>query len=47
MFDGGFDALEAMTDPTKEGVFLAFIYPVSEADNIRQRLGSVDYVQKS
>jgi hypothetical protein len=47
MFYGGFDALEAMTDPTKEGGFLAFIYPVSEADNIRQRLGSVDYVQKS
>jgi hypothetical protein len=47
MFYGGFDALQAMTDPTKEGGFLAFIYPVSEVDNIRQRLGSVDYVQKS
>jgi hypothetical protein len=47
MFYGGFDAFEAMTDPTKEGGFLAFIYPVSEADNIRKRLGSVDYVPKS
>jgi hypothetical protein len=28
MFYGGFDALQAMTDPTKEGGFLAFIYPV-------------------
>jgi hypothetical protein len=47
MFYGGFDAFEAMTDPTKKGGFLAFIYPVSEADNIRERLGSVDYIPKS
>lgn len=47
MFYGGFDALETMTDPTKEGGFLAFVYPVSEADKIRERLGSVDYVPKS
>lgn len=47
MFYGGFDAFGTMTDPTKEGGFLAFVYPVSEADNIRERLGSVDYVPKS
>jgi hypothetical protein len=47
MFYGGFDAPETMMDPTREGGFLAFIYPVSEVDNIRQRLGTVDYVPKS
>jgi hypothetical protein len=47
MFYGGFDASQTMTDPTKEGGFLAFIYPLSEADNIRERLGSVDWVPKS
>jgi hypothetical protein len=47
MFYGGFNAPETMTDPTKEGGFLAFIYPLSEADKIRERLGTVDYIPKS
>jgi hypothetical protein len=46
LFHGGFDAPETMTDPTKEAGFLAFIYPLSEAANLRERLGSVDYVPK-
>ncbi len=44
LFNGGFDAPETMTDPMKEAGLLAFMYPVSEADNVRERLGSVDYI---
>ena len=44
LFHGGFDAPETMTDPTKEAGFLAFLYPLSEAANVRERLGSVDYI---
>jgi hypothetical protein len=47
LFYGGFDAREIMMDPTKEAEFLAFVYPVSEAEKIKERLGSVDYVPKS
>ena len=46
LFHGGFDAPETMTDPTKEAGFLAFLYPLSEAANVRKRLGSVDYAPK-
>ena len=46
LFHGGFDAPETMTDPTKIAGFLAFLYPLSEAANVRGRLGSVDYVPK-
>ncbi len=44
LFHGGFDALESMTDPTKKAGFLAFLYPLSEAAKMRERLGSVDYL---
>jgi len=47
IFYGGFDPAEIMTDPTKEAGFLAFLYPLSEADKIRERLGSVDYIPQS
>jgi hypothetical protein len=47
MFYGGFDPAEIMTDPTKEAGFLAFLYPLSEAEKIREQLGSVDYIPKS
>jgi len=43
-FCGGFDAPEIMTDPTKQGGFLAFIYPISEVENLRDKIGSVDYI---
>jgi hypothetical protein len=42
LFQGGFDAPETMIDPMKEAGFLAFMYPLSEADNVGERLGSVD-----
>ncbi len=44
MFYGGFDPRETMTDPTREAGFLAFLYPLSEEEKIRERLGSVDYI---
>jgi hypothetical protein len=44
LFHGGFDAPETMTDPTKEAGFLAFLYPLSEATKMQERIGSVDYV---
>jgi len=47
MFYGGFDAPETMEDSNKEAGFLAFIYPVAEADTLRERIGSVDYTSKS
>lgn len=46
VFYGGFDPAETMTDPTKEAGFLAFLYPVPEADKLKERLGSVDYLPK-
>jgi hypothetical protein len=46
IFVGGFDASETMTDPTKAAGFLTFRYPLSEAANVRERLGSVDYIPK-
>jgi len=45
-FSGGFDPIEIMTDSTKEAGFLAFLYPLSEADKIRERIGTVDYVAR-
>jgi hypothetical protein len=46
VFCGGFDPREVMTDPTKEAGFLAFVYPVEEAERLGQRIGSVDYGPK-
>ena len=47
MFYGGFDARETMEDANKQAGFLAFIYPVTEADKLRERIGSADYIPKS
>lgn len=45
LFYGGFDPAEMMTDPNKEAGFLAFRYPLPEADAVRERIGSADYIQ--
>ena len=42
MFYGGFDPATTMTDPDKEAGFLVFLYPLTEADKARERLGIVD-----
>jgi hypothetical protein len=44
IFYGGFEERSVMTDPTKEAGFLAFLYPLEEADRLKQKLGTVDYV---
>lgn len=46
MFYGGFDPHEAMEDANTEAGFLAFIYPVTEAETLRERIGSVDYIPR-
>jgi hypothetical protein len=46
MFYGGFDPVEIMHDTNKEAGFLAFLYPIPDADKMRERLGSVDYTPK-
>ena len=42
-FYGGFDPKVAMADPHKEAGFLAFNYPITDADEVRARIGSVDF----
>ncbi|HXJ07627.1 MAG TPA: hypothetical protein VNH65_21205 [Candidatus Acidoferrum sp.] len=44
---GGFDPAETMKDVTKEAGFLAFLYSISEAEKLRERLGTVDFIPKS
>jgi len=46
LFYGGFDPVQTMKDATKEAGFLAFLYPLLEADKMRERLGSVDFIPK-
>jgi hypothetical protein len=46
MFQGGFDPREVMTDPNKESGFLSFRYPLPNADIVKGRIGSVDFVPK-
>jgi hypothetical protein len=46
LFYGGFSSREIMTDLTKEAGFLAFVYPVVDAEKLRERLGSVDFVSQ-
>lgn len=46
MFYGGFDPVEILNDTNREAGFLAFLYPIPDADKLRERLGSVDYIPK-
>jgi hypothetical protein len=43
LFYGGFDAREAMEDPTKDGGFLMFKYPIGNPAVVASRIGTVDY----
>ena len=47
LFYGGFDPAETLKDVTKEAGFLAFLYPILEAEKVKERLGTVDYIPKS
>lgn len=44
LFYGGFSSREIMTDVGKGAGFLAFLYPISDSEKMRERLGSVDFV---
>ena len=46
LFYGGFPSPDIMTDPSKEAGFLAFMYPVIEPEKLRERLGSVDFINR-
>jgi hypothetical protein len=46
IFVGGFDPHDTMFDTRKDAGFLAFMYPILEPDQLRNRIGSVDYVPK-
>lgn len=41
-FYGGFDAREIMDDTAREAGFLAFLYPASDAEELKKTLGTVD-----
>lgn len=42
LFYGGFDAREIMDDTTKEAGFLAFLYPASNAEDLKKAIGTID-----
>jgi hypothetical protein len=43
MFFGGFDPREVMDDTSRDAGCLAFMYPASDIENLKQKLGSVDF----
>ncbi len=45
IFYGGFDAKEKMVDPTTEGGFLMFKYPIGDSSIVAQRIGTVNYTK--
>ena len=46
VFYGGFDPRERMDNTLSEAGFLAFIYPASNPDELRQRIGTSDYARE-
>ena len=42
-FYGGFDLREVMDDTSLEAGFLAFMYPVHDAADLKKKLGAVDF----
>jgi hypothetical protein len=43
MFYGGFDPPEIMNDTSRDAGFLAFMYPITNAEGLRAKLGTVDF----
>jgi hypothetical protein len=43
LFVGGFDSAEAMRDVGRDVSFLAFSYPAEDVEDLRRRLGSLDF----
>jgi hypothetical protein len=44
MFYGGFDPPAVIFNPKKPASFLAFSYPADDFENLKKRLGSIDYI---
>jgi hypothetical protein len=42
-FYGGFDPPDVIHDYARPSRFLAFIYPVADAETLRAQIGSVDF----
>jgi hypothetical protein len=42
LFYGGFDAREVMDDTSREAGFLTFLYPASDAEELKKALGTID-----
>jgi hypothetical protein len=47
LFFGGFDRREIMDDTSRDAGRLAFLYPVSDIDGLKQKLGRVDLLSAS
>lgn len=47
LFYGGYDPSDIMLDPRKEAGFLAFLYPASDSEHLKQRIGTVDFDAQS
>jgi len=43
MFMGGFDTSSKITSSKRPTRFLAFLYPADDYEELKQRLGSIDY----
>ena len=43
MFVGGFDPSSKITNSKRSTGFLAFLYPADDYEELKQRLGSIDY----
>ena len=46
VFLGGFDSFDVVNDLSRSCQVLAFSYPVENADELRRRLGSIDFERK-
>ena len=42
LFYGGFDSREIMDDTSRDAGFLTFLYPASDAEDLKKRLGTID-----
>jgi len=43
LFFGGFDPSELMNDTSREAEALAFMYPIHGAEELRRKIGDVDF----
>jgi hypothetical protein len=43
VFYGGLDPREVMDDTSRDAGFLGFLYPASDAIELKRRIGSIDF----